>query len=127
MPELGPVRTSTPADPAMARVLRMVTMGIAASAGFTVDRVDDVALATTEAFSIVIATPGTASVECVAKAEMGRISVQMTSVAETVGESSSDPWPIDPLADRVLRSVTDQVDYEMGPTRVAFAVIARSS
>ena len=111
----------------MARVLRMVTMGIAASAGFTVDRVDDVALATTEAFSIVIATPGTASVECVTKADIGRISVQMTSIAETVGEPSSDPWTIDPLADRVLRSVTDRVDYEADPTRVAFAVIARPS
>ena len=127
MPELGPVRMSTSADPAMARVLRMVTMGIAASAGFTVDRVDDVALATTEAFSIVIATPGTASVECVAKADMGRVSVQMTSITEAAGESSSGPWTIDPLADRVLRTVTDRVDYEAGPTRVAFAVVAQPS
>ena len=126
MPELGPVRTSTTADPAMARVLRMVTIGVAASAGLTVDRVDDVALATTEAFGIVIAAPGTASVECVAEADIGHISVQITSIAGDVREPPSGRWTIDPLADRVLRSVTDQVDYETEPTRVEFSVVARS-
>lgn len=127
MPELGPVRTSTTADPAMARVLRMVTMGVAASAGLTVDRVDDVALATTEAFGIVIAAPGTASVECVAEADRGRISVQITAIAGGVGEPPSGRWTIDPLADRVLRSVTDQVACGSDPPSVSFAVIAQPS
>lgn len=121
MPAFGPVTMITSADPAMARVLRMTNMAIASSADLAVDRVDDVALATNEAFAAAIANGNVESVKCAVHADSGSVVVRMTPL----GVSGSEPITIAdpaPLTATVLRSVTHDVAFDGTTGVVSFTI-----
>lgn len=121
MPAFGPVTMTTSADAAMARVMRMTNMAIASSADLAVDRVDDVALATNEAFAAAIASRGADRVECAVHAERGSVVVRMTPVRASGSEPRSVAEPA-PLTATVLRSVTDDVVFDGATGAVSFTI-----
>jgi hypothetical protein len=107
------------ADPGMGRVMRMVAMRVASCAGFTVDRVDDVAMATSEAFTVVSSGGATRADIELSTDPAGGLAVALTSDGSV--STGTDP-AIDPLTDRVLRSVTDDVSYGQDPLTVRFRI-----
>lgn len=121
---LGPVRATTPGDPVYARTLRLLAATVAASAGLEVDRVEDVALATNEAFGQLIRLAGAEAVACTASCAEGSVDITMTATPMSDGGDPPERWP-DVLAERVLAGVTDAVEYSTDAATIRFHVGAR--
>lgn len=117
---LGPVRATTPGDAAYARVLRLLTSNVAATTGLEFDRVEDVALATNEAFGQLMRLPATESVTCTAASCDGVVEVTMSGSAGGDGPFP-ERWP-DALAARVLSGVTDAIEYSPDERSIRFRV-----
>ena len=80
MADLGPISMITSALPPMSRVLRRVTMSVAASVGLAVDRVEDAALATSEIFAFLTSGRTLDAVSWSAIADSSRLSVTLTPI-----------------------------------------------
>jgi hypothetical protein len=101
----------------MARVVWMLTMNAATSAGFDIDRIDDVALAVTEAFGAVSrADPGGAVSYAVRIGDDG-VHVDIVSDAAAVR-----PFSIDALARGVLESITEELTVGTDRAAISFRI-----
>lgn len=118
---LGPVRASTPAATVYARVLRMLTSNVAATAGLGYDRVDDVALATDEAFGQLLRLPGAEAITCTASCSERSVEVTLSVTRAVDSVDRPARWP-DALADRVLAGATDSVEYSSEDGSIRFHV-----
>ena len=109
MAQLGPARVTTTSDPSMARVARMVAMSVAGHSELGVDAVQDVALATSEAFSVVaLSGPEGIAVDVSASDNV------VTVVVEATGVRKEGGFMIDPLTARVLDAVTTDIRIDPG-------------
>ena len=97
-----------------ATTLRTLVASLGADIGFSIDEIDDVRLAISEVFSVLVeASEG--------RNERARIelSAQPGSIAATLGLDGTQPHiELDDLAEHILRSVTDA--YEIGPNGISF-------
>ena len=118
MPEFGPLQVTTTADPSMSRVLRMLARSLAARAPLGVDRVEDVALATSEAFAVVTSSGYRGPVGFTGRLDGGSICVAIARCDDSSPRIDGDA--IDLLTQRVLHSVTDEV--RIGPEGVHFTI-----
>jgi len=120
MPEFGPVQITTRPQAVMARVLRMTSMSIASSAGLRVGKVEDIALATNEAFAVALSKPNTSRVTCTVEGEEGSVHVQITPHH---GETATLPSPqVDALANRVLESITSSFNHDRTTGAIRFTI-----
>lgn len=119
MEHLGPVRARTPLHPSFGRVMRLLTTSIASSIGMTFDRVEDVALATNEAFGLLVRSPGADAVHCVVSPADRAVTVTLSAESTSISSCNGEAWE-DELAIRVLRGVSEEVEY--APGRISFCV-----
>jgi hypothetical protein len=121
MPAFGPITMTTKAEHIMARVIRMTTMSIATSAGLHVDKVEDVALATNEAFATATRWGTAETMTCVVEADPGTIKVHMLPIHSENRNGTPDLDP-DPLTARILQTITEDLVYEPATGGVSFRV-----
>lgn len=117
----GAIRASIPADPSYSRVVRLLTSNVAACAGLGFDRIEDAAMAANEAFCLLAEVPGVRTIACAAAGTDASIEMVLTAVPP-----SSDPeasWP-DELTERVLRAVTEDVEFSQRDARIRFRIAA---
>lgn len=121
MTAYGPVSMVTTSEPAMARVLRMTAMRVASSAELHIDRVEDLALAVSEAFAL--STNGVSSgsaVKCEVEGEPGSVRVRMAATAS--GNGSVESSNANPLSERVLTTITDELTRDPDTGEIRFRV-----
>jgi len=98
-----------------ATTLRTLAASLGADIGFSIDEIDDVRLAISEVFSVLVdASDG--------RSERARIEVSARPgwISATLGYERTQPHiELDDLAEHILRSVTD--DYQVGPSGISFA------
>jgi anti-sigma regulatory factor (Ser/Thr protein kinase) len=120
-----PVRVTlvVPADPAMARVARLTASALAASAGLTLDAVDDVKIAVSEMLALLVGRGGSAPVTLVFASLPNEISIDVSS--------RTPPFPVDDqeleLTNLVLDAVTasHQTSHDGDAARIVATVIGR--
>lgn len=121
MPAFGPVTLTTRADAAMARVLRMTNMSVATSAGLHIDRVEDVALATNEAFASILNDGPADGLTCIVESDPGTILVRMVPNRPETPTAPHDKQR-DPLTARILEAIADELSYEETAGSVEFRI-----
>ncbi len=117
------VDVAVPLDSAYAATLRVLVTSLAADAGFSIDEIDDVKLAVSEVFNLLLDANSDGS---------GRAAVQLTCGADALtvtmrSGQAGTPIELDPLAKTILDSVVD--DYSVsdaGITLVKRSVEASS-
>ncbi len=98
-----------------ATTLRTLAASLGADIGFSIDEIDDVRLAISEVFSVLVDASDHSS-------ERARIELSARPgwIAATLGYERTQPHiELDDLAEHILRSVTD--DYQVGPNGISFA------
>lgn len=119
-----PVRVTlvVPADPAMARVARLTASALAASAGLTVDAVDDVKIAVSEMLALLVGRGGAAPVTLVFASSPGELSIDVSSrTPPFVGDDQELE-----LTNLVLDAVTasHQTSHDGDAGRIVATVVA---
>lgn len=97
-----------------ATTLRTLVASVGADVGFSVDEIDDVRLAISEVFSVLV----DASQHPRERARI-ELSAQPGSITATLGnEGTQSHIELDDLAEHILHSVTDE--YEVSPNGITF-------
>jgi serine/threonine-protein kinase RsbW len=112
-----------PADPAYVAVLRMAASGIAARLDFTLDDVEDLRMAVSEACAIVLAdvpADGRLSADFV----LGEQSLQVRVAADSPAPVVPDP---DSFAWQVLTTTADDVSADATEDQVAITLTVSST
>jgi len=117
------VELRLPADGAYAAVLRTLTAGLAARLDFTMDDIEDLRIAVSEATAMVLdeADPG-ADLVCRFRLEPGelRLECSTTSEAPAVPDYDSFGW-------QVLTTLTTKASVDVAPGSYAVRITVRSS
>ncbi len=100
----------------------MLTSSIAVSAGLDVNRVEDAALAAGEAFELLAAVDGVESIGCTTVAEGGSVDVALSTHPD-LPELPVESWSSS-LTGRVLRSLTDDLEYAAPDAAIRFRIDA---
>jgi serine/threonine-protein kinase RsbW len=97
-----------------ASTLRTLAASVGADLGFSIDEIDDVRLAISEVFSVLVESADESTPR--ARIEM---SASGASLAVTLGyDGAGSNIELDELAEHILRSVTDS--YEVTPNGISF-------
>ena len=103
-----------PMRSAYASTLRTLAASVGADLGFSIDELDDVRLAISEVFSVLVDSAG----DSTSRARI-RMSTTDSSLSVTLGcDGASERVELDDLAEHILRSVTDS--YEVTPDGISF-------
>lgn len=117
------VELRLPADGAYASVLRTLTAGLAARLDFTMDDIEDLRIAVSEAAAMVLdeADPG-AELDCRFRLDPGRLTVVVaTTAAEPVApDYESFGW-------QVLATLAEEASIEAAPGTYAVRLVMRSA
>ena len=117
------VELRLPADGAYAAVLRTLTAGLAARLDFTIDDIEDLRIAVSEAAAMVLdeADPG-ADLTCRFRLEPGelRLECSTTSTTPTAPDYDSFGW-------QVLTTLTTEASVDLAPGHYAVRIALRSS
>jgi hypothetical protein len=98
-----------------ATTLRTLVASLGADIGFSIDEIDDVRLAISEVFSVLVDSSRGGNQR--ARIEL---SAQPGWISASLGYEGTQPHiELDDLAEHILRSVTD--DYDVGPNGITFA------
>ena len=106
-------------EPRMGRVVRMLAMNAATSAGFDIERIDDVALAVTEAFGAVSRPTPEGPVSCSVEIDDGSLRVDIASDGDGYGI-----FTIDALARSVLEGTTTDLVVTPDRATISFRIAA---
>ena len=112
------VELRLPADSAYASVLRTTTAGLAARLDFTIDDIEDLRIAASEASALMLdqADPG-ADLLCCFFLDPGRLALRLTVQATTAAPPDQDGF-----AWQVLSTLASEVDSEVGDGRLTIAL-----
>ena len=117
------VELRLPADGAYASVLRTLTAGLAARLDFTMDDIEDLRIAVSEAVAMVLdeADPG-AELDCRFRLEPGELTVLISTTAATPGapDYESFGW-------QVLATLTADASIESATGTYAVRLVVRSA
>ncbi len=117
-PEVDRLQLIVPARARYGAVVRLLAASLAADQGFSVDEIDDVRLAVSEAFSLLVEQcAGQGSIVTAVVAQEGSID------AELFAEPPVDGLAVDALAATILASVTDSWSTDGGVIRIAKAAV----
>jgi hypothetical protein len=109
------VDVSVPLRAAFASTLRTLAASVGADAGFSVDELDDLRLALSEVFSVLVDAAPSDSRALVS------IAVTPGELLVSIGSDQAEiVFELDALAAGILQSVTDK--YEIGPGSVEFSM-----
>jgi len=121
-PSAHDVEIEVPLQTERAVTVRMVAASLAADAGFSVDEIDDLRLAISEVFSVLVE----ASPDGRARVTFGVAGDEVTATIARVG--GAEPIEIDDLGATILRAVVDEFTVEGSTVRlVKVADEAKSS
>ncbi len=121
-PEVDRLQLIVPARARYGAVVRLLASSLAADQGFSVDEIDDVRLAVSEAFSVLVDhCAGQGSIVAAVLAQEGSIDAELFTEPPAAGLA------VDALAATILASVTDSWSTEDGVIRInkAAAELAR--
>lgn len=106
----GTIELTIPADPRMLRLVRLVASGLASTAGFNVDELDDLRIAVDEAVTALLEGGDGSSVPM--RFEVDGAQVAMTG---TTPASGTDPLDADRLeiSTQILAAVCDEHDLRV--------------
>lgn len=106
----GTIELTIPADPRLLRLVRLVASGLASTAGFNVDELDDLRIAVDEAVTALLEGGDGSSVPM--RFDVDGAQVAMTG---TTPASSSDPLDADRLeiSTQILAAVCDEHDLRV--------------
>jgi hypothetical protein len=106
----GTIELTIPADPRLLRLVRLVASGLASTAGFNVDELDDLRIAVDEAVTALLEGGDGSSVPM--RFEVDGAQVAMTG---TTPASGSDPLDADRLeiSTQILAAVCDEHDLRV--------------
>lgn len=110
-----------PADPALIRVVRLATSGVAAMAGFDLDGIEDLKIAVDEICSTLIELTDGGPVEL----RMGRVEpsgVLLEGEAAVAPGAGTDDDRLE-LGDRILEVIVDRHELVVGDGRARFRVL----
>jgi serine/threonine-protein kinase RsbW len=110
------IELSVPLRPEYAAQLRLLVASVGSEAGFTVDELDDLRLAVSEVFTLLLQD---ADVDRTARAVL-QVTIDDPGVTMTVGRTGAAEVPeIDALATTILTAVVD--DFSVVPGGVALS------
>ena len=120
-----PVRVTlvVPSDPAMARVARLTASALAASAGLTVDAVDDVKIAVSEMLALLVGRGGSAPVTLVFASSPGELSIDVSSRTPPFAGDDQELELTNLVLDAVTASHPTSHDGDAG--RIVATVVAQ--
>ncbi len=117
------VELRLPADGAYAAVLRTLTAGLAARLDFTMDDIEDLRIAVSEAIAMVLgaADPGSDLV-CRFRLEPGELRLECSTSSEAPGTPDYDSFGW-----QVLTTLTSEASVDASPGQYAVRIALRSS
>jgi serine/threonine-protein kinase RsbW len=120
-PRSGRIELVFPADPSMVRLARLVASGVATSAGFDIDEVDDLRIAVDEGCAALIESGHGASLGL--SFHLDRQSVDVYGTTESAGTSVDELRSS--LSERILGVVADEHEFATDHGRVMFRICKR--
>jgi serine/threonine-protein kinase RsbW len=120
----GTIELTIPADPRLLRLVRLVASGLASTAGFNVDELDDLRIAVDEAVTALLEGGDGSSVPM--RFEVEGPQVAMTGSARA---SSSDPLDADRLeiSTQILAAVCDEHELRLEDGSVHVRICRRAA
>ena len=117
------VELRLPADSAYAAVLRTLTAGLAARLDFTMDDIEDLRIAVSEAAAMVLdeADPG-ADLICRFRLEPGELRLDCSTTSNSPAEPDYDSFGW-----QVLTTLTTEASVDLAPGHYAVRIALRSS
>ncbi|KAB2808900.1 anti-sigma factor [Pimelobacter simplex] len=117
------VELRLPADGAYASVLRTLTAGLAARVDFTMDDIEDLRIAVSEAAAMVLdEADDDAALDCRFQLGAGRLAL---TIATTAAAPSSPDY--ESFGWQVLATLADEAAIDAAPGRYAVRLVVRSS
>ena len=117
------VELRLPADGAYAAVLRTLTAGLAARLDFTMDDIEDLRIAVSEAAAMVLDEADTgADLICRFRLEPGELRLECSTASE-----SPTPPDYDSFGWQVLTTLTTEASVDLAPGHYAVRIALRSS
>jgi serine/threonine-protein kinase RsbW len=119
----GTIELTIPPDPRLLRMVRLVAAGLATTAGFDVDELEDIRIAVDEAVTALLEGGNGAPVPLRFEVGTGRVAMTGQSVA-----SSSDPLDADriELSSQILAAVCDEHELRVEDGAVLVRIARRS-
>lgn len=116
----GPIELALPADTRLLRLVRLVASGLASTAGFDVDELDDLRIAVDEAVASLL--EGGDGSRLNLRFDVGQSEVGMSGTANAAAGSPLDPDRVE-LSTQILAAVCDEheLDVTDGSVRVRIA------
>lgn len=116
----GPIELALPADTRLLRLVRLVASGLASTAGFDVDELDDLRIAVDEAVASLL--EGGDGSRLTLRFDVGDAEVGMEGQTPTGGGRPLDPDRVE-LSTQILAAVCDEHELEVvdGSVRVRIA------
>ncbi len=116
----GPIELALPADTRLLRLVRLVASGLASTAGFDVDELDDLRIAVDEAVAALL--EGGNGSRLVLRFDVGETEVDMTGSTPAGTSGPLDPDRVE-LSTQILAAVCDEheLDVSNGNVRVRIA------
>jgi len=113
----GPIELAIPADTRLLRLVRLVASGLASTAGFDVDELDDLRIAVDEAVASLL--EGGDGSRLTLRFDVGDSSVGMAGATPAAAGSPLDPDRVE-LSTQILAAVCDEheLDITDGSVRV---------
>ena len=106
----GTIELTIPADPRLLRLVRLVASGLASTAGFDVDELDDLRIAVDEAVSALL--EGSSGEPLPLRFDVGGGSVAMTGQVPMADADALDKDRLE-LSTQILGAVCDEHDLEV--------------
>jgi serine/threonine-protein kinase RsbW len=119
----GTIELTIPPDPRLLRMVRLVAAGLATTAGFDVDELEDIRIAVDEAVTALLEGGDGAPVPLTFEVGLGRVAMSGATAA-----SGSDPLDAEriELSSQILAAVCDEHDLRVSDGAVQVRIARRS-
>lgn len=122
-PVEGRIELVLPGDPRMVRLARLVASGIASSAAFDIEEIEDLRIAVDEGCTALIEVGDGGRLELSFELDGATVTVEGSTVA--AGDATLDPDRLS-LSTQILKVVTDEHDLTVNHGRAIFRLRKRS-
>jgi len=120
----GPIELALPADTRLLRLVRLVASGLASTAGFDVDELDDLRIAVDEAVASLL--EGGDGSRLTLRFDVGESEVDMAGSTPAAKGTTLDPERIE-LSTQILAAVCDEHELDLSDGQVKVRIAKRRS
>lgn len=120
----GPIELALPADTRLLRLVRLVASGLASTAGFDVDELDDLRIAVDEAVASLL--EGGDGSRLTLRFDVGESEVDMAGSTPAAMGTTLDPERIE-LSTQILAAVCDEHELDLSDGQVKVRIAKRRS